>query len=139
VSTPRERILAKQKTKVVPFYVEEWEETVYIRQLSVDDQEDLAKNRTQAEQVAAVLIASLVDGDGNPVFLPEDASEIRKMPFAAVLEVFAEAAKLNGLTSKELDEAMASFAKARSESGHTDSPSPSAVPEMNSERSPVLS
>jgi len=137
MSTPRERIFEKNKAKRVPFYVEEWEETVYIRTLSVDDQADLSQGKTQAQMVSAVLIASLEDEEGQPIFLAEDAAAIRKMPFTAVLEVFSEAAKLNGLTNKELDEAMASFRQARTKPGPTESPSPSAVPEMNSETSPV--
>jgi hypothetical protein len=139
VSTPRERILAKSKAKRVPFYVDEWEETVFIRMLSVDDQAELSQGKSQAEMVSAVLIASLEDEEGTPIFLAEDDEAIRKMPFIAVLEVFGEAAKLNGLTNKELEEAMESFRQARIKSGPTDSPSPSAVREMNSETSAVPS
>lgn len=139
MSTPRERILAKSKAKRVPFYVDEWEETVFIRMLSVDDQAELSQGKSQAEMVSAVLIASLEDEEGTPIFLAEDDEAIRKMPFIAVLEVFGEAAKLNGLTNKELEEAMESFRQARIKSGPTDSPSPSAVREMNSETSAVPS
>ncbi len=139
MSTKRERILSRPNLKPVPLYVEEWEETVYIRRLSLDDQAALGDNKSPAETTAAVLIASLQDEDGEPIFLPEDSEAIRKMPFPIVLKVFSESAKLNGLTTKELDEAMESFGPARTGSGPSGSPSPSAVPEMNSETSALRS
>ena len=83
------------------------------------------RGRQPAEMPVAVLIAALVDEDEQPIFLPEDKDELAKEAFSVVLQVFSEVAKLNGLTTKELDEAMEAFGPARSESGPTDSPSPS--------------
>jgi hypothetical protein len=140
VSTKRERILARPNLKPVPLYVEEWEETVYIRRLSLDDQDALSQDGlSSADMTVSVLIAALVDDEGKPIFVAEDLEAIRAMPFVVVAKVFAKAANLNGLTTKELDEAMASFDHARTESGPSDSPSPSAAPEMNSETSQVPS
>jgi len=140
VSTKRERILSRPNLKPVPFYVEEWEETVYIRRLSLDDQDAMSEEgRSSADMTVAVLIAALVDDEGKPIFTAEDLPAIRAMPFVIVAKVFAQSAKLNGLTTKELDEAMASFETARTRSGPSESPSLSDVPETNSETSALRS
>lgn len=99
------------------------------------DQVQLSEGTKPAEMPVAVLISALVDENERPIFEPGDRDELAKEAFSVVLRVFSEVAKLNGLTTKELDEAMEAFGPARSESGLTDSPSPSADPSLNSVRS----
>jgi hypothetical protein len=53
-------------------------------------------------------------------------------PFGLLMPLMAEAGKQNGLTSKEVEEAVALFTKARGESNGSRSPSPSGGPSKKS-------
>ena len=140
--TLREKIEAAQTRpdrKPKPMDVPEWGTTVYLRKLTVDDQIALSEGVEAKDMPVKVLLHCLVDEDGERALTDEDAALLGKEDFPLILRLFAEAAKLNGLSSKELDEAMAAFGPARSESGPTDSPLLSAVPEMSSGNSQRLS
>ncbi len=140
LSLTREEILASRKDRKPQLLkVPEWGGTVYIKHLTVQEQMSLAEVNERNEMPIAVLLAALVDENETPIFTPDDASELRKDSFSVILRVFAEVGKLNGLTTKELDEAMASFAGTRKKSGSSDSPSPLAEPSKNSQVSPVPS
>src|SRR6266508_842105 len=113
MSLTREEIFASRiNRKPVMMSVPEWGGAVYIKHLTVDDQMALSENNSAAEMPVAVLLASLVDEDEQPIFQPEDRDELRKEAFVIILKVFSEAAKVNGLSNKELDEAMLAFATA---------------------------
>lgn len=134
MSLTREQILASRgDRKPVRLEVPEWGGSVYIRHLTVADQVMMSEATKPADMPVAVLIACLVDENEQPIFEQADAAELAKESFAVVLRVFSEAARLNGLTTKELDEAMASFGPARAESPSTDSHSLSGDPSQNSE------
>jgi hypothetical protein len=140
MSLTREEILASRADRrPVPLEVAEWGGTIYLRQLTVTDQVALSENNTPAEMPVAVLIACICDEKGTALFHQADKAELAQESFSIILRVFAEAAKLNGLSTAELDEAMASFERARTSSGPSASPSLSADPSQNSETSPVLS
>ena len=133
--TLRDKIEASQTRpdrKPVPMDVPEWGTTVYLRKLSVDDQISMSEGVEAKDMPVKVLLHCLVDENGERALTDEDAALLGKEDFPIIMRLFAEAAKLNGLTTKELDEAMSIFEPARSESGPTVSPSLSAVPAMRS-------
>lgn len=115
----REQILAARKDrKPTRLEVPEWGGEVYIRVLSMQDQ--MAWGDVDAKELPLrVLIAALVDEAGVAIFQEGDEEELAKEDFPVITRVFAEAARLNGLSTKELDEAMASFDRAPDESSST--------------------
>lgn len=116
----RDQILsARRGRKPTALEVPEWGGTVYIRVLSAEDQLAIADSDGGVTPVK-VLVACLVDENGERLFSGEDATELGKEDFPVILRVFAEVARLNGLSSKELDEAMESFGIARGESSSTE-------------------
>jgi len=138
MSLSREQILASRgDRRPVPVEVEEWGGTVYLKQLTVADQIKLSEANSPAQMPVAVLVACVCDENGVPLFHEADAQELAQESFSIILKVFAEAARLNGLSTKELDEAMASFEPARPSSGPSDSLSLSDDLSLNSESSRV--
>lgn len=115
----RQQILAARKDrKPTRLEVPEWGGDVFIRVLSVEDQlqwEDMP----QREVVMRCLVIALVDEDGRRIFEDGDETELAREEFPVIMRVFSEVAKVNGLTSKELDDAMASFVAAPDESSGT--------------------
>jgi hypothetical protein len=110
-SLTREQILARRNShKPVREWVPEWGGDVWIRVLSAADQVEIAEAGGQAALgPARVLVAALVDEGGARLFTDEDLPELMKEDFPVIMRLFQRAAKVNGLTSAELDEAMASF------------------------------
>jgi hypothetical protein len=110
-SLTREQILARRNSrKPVREEVPEWGGEVWIRVLSAADQVKIAEAGGEAALgPARVLVAALVDEDGTRLFTDEDLPELMKEDFPVIMRLFQRAAKVNGLTSAELDEAMASF------------------------------
>jgi hypothetical protein len=107
----RDEILAGQseRRRAVPYDVEAWGVRVWIRPLSVADQRELANGHEAGDVPVLTLIHALVDENSNPIFTQDDLEALSSEPFRAVLEVFAEVARHNGLSTAELDEAMATF------------------------------
>jgi hypothetical protein len=115
MSLTREQILAaRSKRKPVTVPVPEWGGDVLIRVLSAGDQATLASNgHPQGEMPVRILLATLVNEQGKALFGEEDVPALMEEEFPIILRVFAEAARLNGLSTKELEEAMASFGTAQ--------------------------
>jgi hypothetical protein len=112
----REQILASRKDrKPVPLEVPEWGGEVYVRVLSAKDQAELSDGVKPADIPIRVLVHCLVDESGNQILQEEDAEALAGEDFPIIMRVFAFAAKLNGLSTKELEEAMESFAPAPDE------------------------
>ncbi len=109
----REQILAARRNrKPHRFEVPEWGGDVFIRVLSAEDQLALADNENPTEAPIRVLLCSLVSEDGERLFADEDFAELVQEDWPVIMRVFAEAAHLNGLSTKELDEAMEGFGNA---------------------------
>lgn len=110
----REQILAARRDRKPHRYeVPEWGGEVYIRVLSAEDQMHLADNEGDpARTPIRVLLYALVDDTGERLFTDADFDELAGEDFPVVMRVFSEVAKLNGLSTKELDEAMEGFAQA---------------------------
>lgn len=109
----REQILAARRDrKPHRFEVPEWGGDVFIRVLSAQDQMQLAEGTEQADMPVKVLVHSLVDEDGARLFTDDDFAELAAEDWPIIMRVFQEAAHLNGLSTNELDEAMAGFVQA---------------------------
>lgn len=123
MATPEEiraRVLALQTDrKPTPLDYPEWGEDIYIRVLSADDQMALSNVDDENSMPMRVILHCLVNEDGERIFGDGDQAALGAFPFPEVMAVFGRVAKLNGLSTKELDEAMASFAPAPDEQRST--------------------
>lgn len=117
MSLTRDQILAsKGNTKPVRLEVPEWgAEPVYIRVLSAKDQMELSEGVKPAEMPVRVILHCLVDEHGKRILGDDDFDLLSDFPFPVVMRVFAAVAKLNGLSTKELEEAVESFRQAPDE------------------------
>ena len=112
----RQRVLALQiDRKPVPLEFDGWGPGLYVRVLSANDQQKLAAEGDEQTMPVRIVLGCLVDSTGERIFTDEDQAALGEFPFPEVMQVFGEVAKLNGLSTKELDEAMQSFAKAPDE------------------------
>lgn len=110
----REEILAAARHgKPQPLDVPEWGGTVWLRVLSAKDQLALTEGIEQRDVPFRVLIGCVCDEDGNAIFEQGDEDALMEQPFPVIMRVFAEAAKLNGLSSRELEEAVSHFEPAQ--------------------------
>jgi hypothetical protein len=133
VSLTREEILAARKDRrPARLEVEEWGGAVYVKHLTVADQMELAEHTKPADMPIAVLVACLVDENEEPIFSPADADELSREAFSVVLKVFGFAAKLNGLSTAELEDAVQSFGQARIDPPDIGSDSRSGSPDLES-------
>ena len=138
MSLTREQILAarhREDRKPVKVSVPEWGGDVYLRVMTVADQAALSEDVKPLDMPVQVLLHCLVDETGNRLFGEDDADALAQEDFPLVLRLFSEAAKLNGLTSKELEAAMATFEQARDEQPSSGLPSLSGEPSQNSKPS----
>jgi hypothetical protein len=112
----RARILALQTDrKPQPLDVPEWGDDVYIRVLTANDQTALAATVEKDEMPVRIILHCLVDATGQRIFSDDDAQVLGEFPFPEIMTVFAKVAKLNGLSSEELEEAVSRFAPAPDE------------------------
>jgi hypothetical protein len=116
----RERIFAAAKDrKAEPLEVPAWGVTVWVKVLTVRDQIDLAEHPEGPDQILRVVIAGLVDDTGAPVFTEDDVEALSDQEWPTIQEVFREVAARNGMTLRELDEAMEGLAPTPGESPST--------------------
>lgn len=109
----RERVLALQTDrKPSPLTFEGWGPDIYVKVLSSDDQLRLSEAVEGREMPLQIVLACLVDVDGERIFTDEDRDALGAFPFPEIMTVFGEVAKLNGLSNAELEEAVAVFAPA---------------------------
>lgn len=92
--------------------VPEWGDEVYVRVLSAKDQAELSNGVPPTEVAVRILLHTLVSQDGTRILGDDDFEPLAANDFPVVMRAFAFTAKLNGLSSKELEEAMESFAPA---------------------------
>jgi len=104
----RNRIEAKEKS--VPFFVEAWDVTVYLRSLSLADRlemSDLFDKSNPMQRIAILVARSTHDEDGKRVFSDDDAPAILGMSGDAIASIARESRKLSRIdqTSVELGDA----------------------------------
>lgn len=106
----REQILrSRGDRKPVRLEVPEWGGAVFVRVLSAKDQMELSEGVKPTEMPVKVILHCLVDEQGNRILQDEDADALGEEEFPIVMRVFAAVAELNGLSTKELKEAVESF------------------------------
>jgi len=119
MSTPQEiraRILDLQRDrKPERLEYEGWGPDLYIRILSAGEQAELAESTTAQRMPVRVILHCLVTADGERVFTDEDEDALLAFPFPEVMQAFGQVAKLNGISSKELEEAVEHFRTAPDE------------------------
>lgn len=101
--------------------VPEWERKVYIRKLTIKDQMRLADEvKNPVEMSVRILLTSLCDENGERELSDDDLDLLTDQPVSLLLPLLTEAARINGLTSAELEEAMASFGNSPGEDRSTE-------------------
>jgi hypothetical protein len=116
----RARVLGLQADrKPVPLDYDPWGTDLYIRVLSANDQVRLSEISDENSMPLLIVLHCLVDFEGERIFTDADMEALGNFPFPEVMEVFAKVAKLNGLSTDELDEAMTRFAQAPDEQRST--------------------
>jgi hypothetical protein len=99
----REQILG-HKPKLTVVHVPEWDDgdvkaEVMIRALTVGGAEVLARERNLVD----IVIASVVNPDGTPMFSPEDKSELNSKGLAAITRIVEAVNAFNGWSSEAQD------------------------------------
>ena len=122
MSLTREEIFASRKDrKPLEMDVPEWgEKSIFIRVLSAEDQLTVFDGVAKRDFPILVLLHAVCDEHGKPIFDSTDAAELAKEDFPIIMRVFRVAARLNGFTNKELEEATESFAPAPDESSFSE-------------------
>jgi hypothetical protein len=117
VTLTRDQILGSRRDrKPVPLDVPEWGGQVYVRVMSAKDQVELTDGHRPTDIPMLVLIHCLVDENGQQILEEGDIDALSQEDFPVIMRLFAFVAKLNGLSTTELDEAMERFTPAPDES-----------------------
>lgn len=112
----RDQIIAAidaRKAEVTPIEVPEWGGTVYARRLSVGDVEASGAYEAGSNSTVLMIITCLADEDGNRLFTEKDIASLTAAELPVIMRVFAEVAKINGLETDDLEEAIAVFGAAQ--------------------------
>jgi len=95
----RAQILSrKPKRHVVE--VPEWEGSVTIQALTVGT----AQAITAEQGIVDLVIASVIQDDGKPMFSPEDRESLRTMEFSACKRIADAAIAFNGMSGEAVEE-----------------------------------
>jgi hypothetical protein len=134
----RETLRTAVKGHLTSKFVPAWDRDIYIRKLSVREQLALIEDDPKPEVASLrVLLAAMADENGDRLLADDDMELLLDQTFATLAPLLTEAAKQNGLTSKELEDAMAAFEPARDEQPSSGLPSLSGEPSQNSKISVV--
>jgi hypothetical protein len=106
---------ASTASELVAVDVPEWGRKVFLRRMSVRDQFARQDKERDPKMVAIlVTIDAICDESGARLLSDDDLELMLDQPIGVIMPLMTEAARLNGITSKELDEAMQTFRNARS-------------------------
>lgn len=113
---------AATSSDLVPVDVPEWGRKVFIRRLAVRDQVAIEKMSGDDPKMTGLrtLVLSLCDEDGSQLLGDDDLDLLMDQSLAVVIPLLMEAARHNGLSSKEVEEAVAAFGKAPGLASSTD-------------------
>jgi hypothetical protein len=132
----RETLRAAIKGDLTKVHVPAWDRDIYMRKLSVREQLALVEDDPKPEVASLrVLLASMTDENGERLLGDDDMDLLLDQAFPTLAPLLTEAARINGLTSKELEAAMATFEPARDEQPSSGLPSLSGEPSENSKPS----
>lgn len=114
----REQVLAAIASRLAerhPVEVPELGGTLYMRRLSFAELEELGLTDgiTSNEQLGKLLSRCIVSEDGERLFTDADAEELVRGDAEVILRLLAEAMRVQGLTTPELEEVVEGFASAR--------------------------
>lgn len=104
----KDQIARADDRKVTPVPVPEWDCTVYLRQLSVEERNALVAQIDTAEAgrlTVYILLHALCDEAGNPVFGPDDYAILAGKNARVVDRLGKEASALNMMLASSLDDA----------------------------------
>lgn len=94
-------ILNFKDLKPVEVEVPEWGGSVFIRPISAAESlqfiADNERNKDKGDSAVRLMVLSVVDEDGNPLFTEGDLPKVREKSFRAIMRIQKEALKLNGL------------------------------------------
>jgi len=105
----REQILKAKDLQTAEVEVPEWGGSVRVRTMTGEARQafqesiNTPKGKLPKNMIEALVIATAVDDDGEPLFVQDDIAELKKKSSLALQRVFEVAAELNGLTDKSID------------------------------------
>ena len=106
----REEILAsRQDRKPVRHEVPEWGGDVFIRLMSARESLELTDTQDQNRMIFELLLNTLVDESGDPLFTEDDRKFLEEEPFTLILRLFTAAARVNGIPVGNTEEAVQAF------------------------------
>ena len=105
----KEDILSAKDLKTKDVEVPEWGGAVRVRTMTGADRMKFqhlvsAKGKKESGVIEALLIAAVVDDNGEPLFSADDLAALQSKSTKAIQRVFEAAAELNGLTDKSIDD-----------------------------------
>ena len=111
----RDQILAAEDNKPVAVPVKDWGGDVYVRSMSAVERDayeadQAARNKDGGEKAgmhnfrARLVVRVACDEQGNRLFNDDDAAALGEKSSGPVALIFDAAAKLNGLTPKDVEE-----------------------------------
>jgi hypothetical protein len=105
---------AATRRDLVAIDVPEWGRKVFLRKMSVRDSLDRDDGADPKMAAIRLLLDSVCDENGDPELSEGDLELILDQPVGVLMPILTEAARLNGFTSKELEDAVQSFGNAQS-------------------------
>ncbi len=105
----RDDILKAQDLRSIDIDVPEWGGSVKIQTMTgaarqIFQNSVNKKSGVPDNMMERLIIATVIDDNGEPLFIPSDIPALAKKSAVALTRVFEAAAELNGLTAKAVDE-----------------------------------
>jgi len=100
----REAILTHPRRRCV-VEVPEWGGSVTIQELSIGSAHALMAERAEGRHVIALVMASVINEDGTPMFSPEDAEELSRLNFTGCRRIAEAINDFNGLKPTAVEDA----------------------------------
>lgn len=96
-------ILKANDLQIKEVEVPEWDGYVFIKPLSAAEALEFAEAAKEKKSNAAVrlVVISVVDDEGNPLFTDADIEQLKKKSMRAVMTIQKAALKLNGLSDDD--------------------------------------
>lgn len=104
----KEQILKANDLKIIELDVPEWGGVVRIQTMTGTARQqfqealNVPKGKMPKHMMEALLVATLIDDNGGPLFSVDDIAELAKKSSIAIQRVWEAAADLNGLTDKSV-------------------------------------